>query len=123
MDSIWYDELKLPNFPALAQNQSTDVLIIGGGIAGILCAYTLKQACIDVALVEAKQICSGVTGKTTAKITAQHGLIFDKLLRRFGAEKTRRFLDFNQNAVNAYRTLFREGAVCIAVVRRASGIC
>lgn len=108
MDSIWYDGLKLPNFPALAQNQSTDVLIIGGGIAGILCAYTLKQAGIDVVLVEAKQICSGVTGKTTAKITAQHGLIFDKLLRRFGVEKTRRFLDFNQNAVNAYHTLCRE---------------
>lgn len=108
MDSIWYDRLKLPNFPALTQNQSTDVLIIGGGIAGILCAYTLKQAGIDVVLVEAKQICSGVTGKTTAKITAQHGLIFDKLLRRFGVEKTRRFLDFNQNAVNAYHTLCRE---------------
>ncbi len=108
MDSIWYDGLKLPNFPALAQNQSADVLIIGGGIAGILCAYTLKQAGIDVVLVEAKQICSGITGKTTAKITAQHGLIFDKLLRRFGVEKTRRFLDFNQNAVNAYHTLCRE---------------
>ena len=38
-------------------NKTVDVLIIGGGITGILCAYKLKTAGIECMLVEAKEIC------------------------------------------------------------------
>ena len=57
-----------------------DVLIVGGGIAGILCGYMLKKSGIDCVVVEADRICRGVTGNTTAKITLQHGLIYDKII-------------------------------------------
>ena len=70
MNSVWADTSKPPVFPALAGNLTTDVLIIGGGMAGILCAYMLSQAGIDYVLVEADRICRGVSGNTTAKITA-----------------------------------------------------
>lgn len=76
MKSIWLNESKLPEFPELNKDIKTDVLIIGGGIAGILTAYFLHKNGVKYALVEKGRICSGTTGNTTAKITYQHGLIY-----------------------------------------------
>ena len=36
MDSIWMENIKLPEFPELKSDKKTDILIIGGGITGIL---------------------------------------------------------------------------------------
>lgn len=105
MRSIWSDTVTLPTFEPLNQDIKTDVLIIGGGITGILCAYMLEQAHVDYVLVEAKEICSGVTENTTAKITSQHGMIYHKMLKRFGTEKTRLYLDSNEKALAEYRKL------------------
>ena len=74
MDSVWTISAQLLSFEPLKEDIKTDVLIIGGGLAGLLCAWRLKQAGVNVALVEADTICSGITKNTTAKITSQHGL-------------------------------------------------
>ena len=105
MKSIWTDTAELPSFEPLKGDTKTDVLIIGGGMAGLLCGYFLKQADVDCRLIEADTICSGVTGCTTAKITSQHGLIYDKLLRRFGTEKARMYYEANEAALERYRNL------------------
>lgn len=54
MDSIWRNNVELPHFPTLEGNQKTDILIIGGGLAGILCVYFLKEAGVDYVLLEAE---------------------------------------------------------------------
>ena len=105
MDSLWRKTASLPQFEGLKTDLKTDVLIIGGGMAGVLCAYMLERAGVDYALVEADRVCGGVTGDTTAKITAQHGLIYHQLLQRFGEEKTKCYLQANQWAVDEYRRL------------------
>ena len=87
MNSIWARTTDSPSFAKLTGARSTDVLIIGGGIAGILCAYKLKAAGVDCILVEADRICNGITGDTTAKITLAHGLMYHKTICRFGKEK------------------------------------
>jgi glycine/D-amino acid oxidase-like deaminating enzyme len=84
------------------------VLIIGGGMAGLLCAYELTRSGVDCVLVEADRLCGGITKNTTAKITAQHGLIYDKLLKEFGLEKAKRYLQANQAALEQYRTICRD---------------
>ena len=78
MMSLWESSVQRLEFPKLKGNISTDVLIIGGGIAGILCGYQLKNADVDCVIAEADKICRGVTAGTTAKITVQHGAVFDK---------------------------------------------
>lgn len=103
--SLWEDTSRLPQFNPLRKDIKTDVLIIGGGMAGILCAYMLRRAGIDYTLVEADRICSGITKNTTAKITSQHGLIYHKLLRRFGAEKTALYLRSQEEALKEYSRL------------------
>lgn len=105
MKSLWHDTVSLPPFPRLERDLRTDVLIIGGGLTGILCAYLLAQEGIDYVLVEAGRICSSTSGNTTAKITLQHGLIYHKLIREFGEEKARMYLDANREALARYRTL------------------
>lgn len=107
MDSIWTQTARLPRFEPLRTDLKVDVLLIGGGLAGLLCAWRLTRAGVDCALVEADRICGGVTKNTTAKITSQHGLIYDKLIRRFGTEKARLYLEANQAALEQYRALCR----------------
>lgn len=107
MDSIWKETTELPHFKPLRQDISTDVLIIGGGIAGLLCAHFLQTAGISYVLAEAGSICGGITENTTAKITAQHGLIYAKLLREFGMERVQMYLRANTEALEQYRTMSR----------------
>ena len=105
MDSIWLKTAEKPRFDALGGNKSVDVLIIGGGIAGILCAYKLKEAGADCMLVEADEISGGITKNTTAKITLGHGLIYDKMIHRFGADKARLYAEAQSNAIKEYAKL------------------
>lgn len=107
MDSIWPQTAQLPIFNSLRSDLKTDVLVIGGGMAGLLCAYKLTRAGVDCALVEANRIGGGITKNTTAKITSQHGLIYGKLIREFGADRARLYLEVNQRALEEYRALCR----------------
>ncbi len=97
MKSIW-TSFERPNFNTQHGDIKTDVLIIGGGMCGVLCAYMLQKAGVDCALAEAGEICSGITDKTTAKITYQHGLIYSKISDRYGIEKARLYYESQKNA-------------------------
>lgn len=108
MLSVWSAESKIPSFPSLKGDKKTDVVVIGGGIAGILCAYKLKQSGVDCILLEADKVCHGVTQNTTAKITSQHGFIYDKLIKSFGEEKARKYLEVNEKAIGEYRQLAKK---------------
>ena len=105
MRSLWKATASLPEFPELVGDVRTDVLIIGGGIAGILTAYLLHEKGVRYVLVEKGRICSGTTGNTTAKITFQHGLIYDKILKSDGTEAARKYLEANRAAFDKYAEL------------------
>ena len=108
MNSLWNNTVSLPPHPILERDLQTDVLIIGGGICGLLCAYTLAQEGVDCALVEAGRICCRTSGNTTAKITFQHGLIYHKLIKTFGQEMAAMYLEANRSALERYRALCRD---------------
>lgn len=105
MESIWEKSAPRMDFDTLDGNKNTDVLIIGGGIAGILCAHKLKQKGVDCILIEKDRILGGVTSKTTAKITFCHGLIYDKLIREFGKKKAMIYLNAQREALCEYEKL------------------
>lgn len=104
---LWSDTAKAPSFKELHGDVKTDVLIIGGGAAGLLTAYFLDKKGVNYILVEGDRILSGVSGGTTAKITAQHGLVYNKLIKRFGFEKARLYLEVNRKALDMYKQLSR----------------
>ena len=106
--SVWTAEEKLPEFKSLSGEIKTDVLVIGGGLCGILCAYFLNKANIDYVLVEGNKVASGITKNTTAKITVQHGLIYDKLINNKGYENAKMYLEANLDALAEYEKLCNE---------------
>src|SRR5262249_17811608 len=86
-------------FPKLNENISVDVGIVGAGITGITAAYLLSKEGLKVAIVEAGSVLNGTTGHTTAKVTAQHGLLYDELINHFGEEKARLYYESQMAAI------------------------
>ncbi|MEU2623075.1 FAD-dependent oxidoreductase [Streptomyces sp. NPDC007157] len=68
---------------------SVEVAVVGGGIAGLSTAWELVRQGHEVAVLEADRLAAGVTGHTTAKLTALHTLIYDHLRRTRGPEGAR----------------------------------
>ena len=109
MKSIWAEE-PLLSFPPLRSNIRTDVLIIGGGMAGLLCGYQLQKSGVNCVIAEASEIAGGTTGNTTAKVTSQHGLCYHKLLSGFGPGIAGLYLEANEQALAQLRNLCRQTA-------------
>jgi len=103
--SLWNETARCPGFSVLDGDAKTDVLIVGGGIAGLLTAYFLRENGVRCLVAEKDRICCGTTGNTTAKITYQHGLMYGKLLRSMGAENAKMYLEANRMAFEKYREL------------------
>ena len=51
MEFLWTKEIVAPEFPALEGERETEVLVIGGGMAGVLCALKLQEAGVDYHLI------------------------------------------------------------------------
>lgn len=101
----------MPTFPVLQGDINTDVLVIGGGMAGLLTLYELQQNGVPCVLLEKERICGGATRNTTAKLTVQHGLLYHKLLKQRGVETAQKYYTANRAALERYRSL-AEGIPC-----------
>ena len=109
--SIWNRIAEKPSFPPLPGDFSTDTVVIGGGMAGILTAYFLQKQGVDAVVLEAETVGSGQTQNTTAKITSQHGLIYHKLIETLGDEAARQYADVQQAAIAEYRRIIEEEGI------------
>ncbi len=90
----------MPQFPTLEHDERADVLVVGGGIAGLLCAYRLQQQGLSVIVAEADRIGSGVTARTTAKLTTQHGgRFYGDLIAQYGDAYARRYRRVQNKAI------------------------
>ena len=108
MNSLWMATSNTPDFPQLLEDISTDVLVIGGGMAGLLTAYYLQQKGIDTVIVEKDKICSATTSGTTAKITAQHGLIYHKISKSYNETFSKMYYKANAMAVDNLKELCKK---------------
>lgn len=111
--SYWRDSETIHRFEKLSGDLEVDTVIIGGGITGLTAAYLLSEAGVKAALVEAGSLADGTSGYTTAKVTAQHGLIYDKLSHKLGSEKARQYYQANHEALNFIKdTVATKGIQC-----------
>jgi len=107
MKSIWTNEKPRLSSHETELPKQAEVVIIGGGMAGLLCSYQLKEAGIPSIVLEAEEIGSGQTERTTAKITSQHGLIYDQLTGIFDGETSALYGKLNQQAIDEYERIIR----------------
>ena len=98
-------ETALPAFPRLEENLLADAAVIGGGMAGILTAFALRNAGLRVVLLEEDRLAGGATGRCTARLSAQHGVFCERLIRDFGERLARQYVRAQLHAVRQYREL------------------
>lgn len=110
-EPYWRENVTLPKFSPMTEDQTVDVAIVGGGITGITAAYLLANEGVSVALVEADQLLNGTTGHTTAKVTAQHGLIYDEFIQHFGVEKARLYYNANTEAIQFIKDTIKKSKI------------
>ena len=92
MKSLWSNVISYNNLDELNENKDIDVLIIGGGITGISCAYYLKESGLNICLVDQNKIGSGVTSRTTGKITFLQETIYSDLLKKYSINTSFKYL-------------------------------
>lgn len=104
-ESIWSKTAQSGNRAPLSCDLTVEAAVIGGGLAGILTACLLREKGVDAVVLESGRIGGGQTQNTTAKLTAQHGLIYAKLIAQHGPRLAQQYADANQAAIGGYRTL------------------
>lgn len=107
MNNTLWEETKLPQFESLKENIETEVLVIGGGICGVLCAHYLSKS-HQVVLVEKGRLAGQRTNKTTATITALQDMNYKDIIHTFGYAKAKQYLEANLSAIDAYEELAKE---------------
>lgn len=109
MKSLWIetteDEI---NLKPLEKDEETEVCIIGGGLFGLSTAYYLSKQGKKVVVLEKGEIGEKVSGNTTGKITSQHGLFYDHLIKDFGKEYARAYLEANEQAIKNIENIIKE---------------
>lgn len=106
--SYWISSTEKTNYPSLDEDIDVDIAIIGGGILGILTGYQLEKYGYNIAIIEAERIAQSTTGHTTAKITSQHGLIYDKIIKQIGKNLAQDYADVNEAAIHHIKKIADE---------------
>ena len=111
MESIWTAETKIREREALPGDMEVDAVVIGAGMAGVLSAYYLHKEGVRTVVLEADRIGSGQTKNTTAKITSQHGLLYDRIIQTMGTRKAFAYAWANEEAIDEYERLILEKGI------------
>lgn len=109
--SFWIATTPDTDYPSLSSGIEVDVAVLGGGIVGITVAHLLKQAGKSVAVIEADRVGRGVTGYSTAKVTAGHGMIYMKLIKSFGLEGAQTYARSNLSAITRIAQIIEDLAI------------
>ena len=107
-NSYWSASVKLPKYPELKENITSHILIAGGGISGLMNAYQLAVRGYEVTLIEGNELVGGTTANTTARITAQQGLIYSQLKSQKDANTAQLYYESQMSAINEIESIVKK---------------
>ena len=109
MNSYWIDSTKdKGKFDTLKADISCDVCIIGAGMFGLTTAYYLSKKGLKCIVLDKSEVGIKASGHTTAKITSQHGLIYEYLIHDFGMDTAKMYLQSNEEAIKNIKHIIDE---------------
>ena len=103
--SSWLREKYHTKFEKLAANVSTDVAIIGGGIAGMTTSYLLAKQGKKISLIDDGYIASGESGRTTAHVTVVLDERYYDLEKKYGKVGTKLVAESHAAAINLIESI------------------
>ena len=113
MKSLWSETVELAEQRELKADLHVKNVVIGAGLAGLLTAYLLQEKGQEVIVLEAKEVASGQTKNTTAKITSQHGCIYYDMIKHTDFERAKGYAKANEAAIQLYKEIItKEGIAC-----------
>jgi glycine/D-amino acid oxidase-like deaminating enzyme/nitrite reductase/ring-hydroxylating ferredoxin subunit len=107
----------LPTFAPLAENTTADVVVVGGGLAGLTTAYLLGQEGLRVLLLEDGELASGETGRTTAHLSFALDDRYTTLENLFGQEGARLAADSHAAAIDTIERIVGDEAIACDFTR------
>jgi succinate dehydrogenase/fumarate reductase flavoprotein subunit len=120
--SPWFATVEMPPCPALNQDLSVDVCVVGAGIAGITAAYLLSREGKSVAVLEDGQIGGGETGRTTAHFVTALDDRYYELERLHGEKGIQLAAASHAAAINKVEEIVQAEKI-IAIFCGWTGIC
>jgi glycine/D-amino acid oxidase-like deaminating enzyme/nitrite reductase/ring-hydroxylating ferredoxin subunit len=119
-ESLWLEGAPRTERGQLAGDLRVDVAVLGGGVAGLTAALLLKRDGASVAVLEAARVGSGVTGCTTAKVSALQATIYSTIRRRNGDQAAASYAGASMAGVERLAALVTEEAIDCDLERRAA---
>ncbi|HRX90267.1 MAG TPA: FAD-binding oxidoreductase, partial [Steroidobacteraceae bacterium] len=92
-------------YPALAGDVTTDVCVVGGGIAGCSTALHLAERGLRVTLLEAERVGFGASGRSGAQAIFGYACGQHKLEQQVGATAARQMWDISLEGLDLVRGL------------------
>src|SRR5436190_20317465 len=119
-DSLWLSTAPESDYPSLEGDRETDVVVLGGGIAGLTTALLLKRQGARVEVIEAHRVGSGVTGCTTAKVSALQSTIYSTIRGRNGKDAAAAYAEASLTAVGQVAELVQDLGIDCDLTRRSA---
>jgi glycine/D-amino acid oxidase-like deaminating enzyme/nitrite reductase/ring-hydroxylating ferredoxin subunit len=103
----WLEGTELPALLPLAQDLTTDVCVVGAGVAGLSTAARIVEEGLSVVVLDRDGIGAGETGRTTAHLTAALDARLRRLERFHGPDGARLAAESHAAAIDriAFRTV------------------
>ena len=118
--SYWIYSTEQTHYPRLEEDIDVDIAIVGGGMVGILAAYQLQNQGFTVAILEAERIAESTTAHTTAKLTSQHDLIYDKLIKQMDEKSAEQYARANETAILEIKKIADENNIACDYIAESS---
>ncbi|AWI60827.1 hypothetical protein ABIA22_006441 [Sinorhizobium fredii] len=116
--SCWVAGAGPTGYSPLDGSIHAETVVVGGGIVGLTTALRLREAGRSVVLLEALEIGGQVTGRSTAKITTQHALIYRHLIDALDLARARRYAEANSAGAALIKDWIREYAIACDLERK-----
>lgn len=106
--SYWQRTSKKTIEKVVQTDLSTDIVIIGGGLSGVALAYQLKESPYRIIVLDKDALGSHTSGHTTAKVTALHGLIYQRITKHYDIHQAYLYYQSNTEALHQIKEMIEK---------------